>query len=126
MRRRSVTGSRLDSDLDVALVSLERFDVYWDGVFAYSRADRAWKGSREYRTFAKMLFEGWIDPRGLPNVLRFKQAGDWTNFFDNLMQSRRFGRRRISARLYRTWSRLAAYQEIAVRQCIASLGGSHA
>jgi hypothetical protein len=111
-----------DADLDVALVSQERFDYYWDGVFAYARSNRAWKGGTEYRQFVWMLFNGWIDPRGLPNVPRFKQVIRWTRFFDTLMQSRQFGSRRITARLYRTWSRLEAFQEKAVRQCVASLG----
>jgi hypothetical protein len=115
--------ARQHADLDIALVSTERFDAYWDSVFAYSRADDAWKQGQEYRRFVRMLFEGWIDPRGLPNVPSFDQANKWTSFFDGLMQSRRFGQRRISARLYRTWSRLESYQEVAVRQCIANLGG---
>ena len=110
------------SDLDVAIVSLERFDQYWDDVFSYSAADSAWKRSREYRQFVRMLFNGWIDPRGLPNVQRFDQANRWREFFNTLMQSRQFGPRRISARLYRTWFRLEAYQERAVRQCLANLG----
>ncbi|MDZ4783261.1 MAG: hypothetical protein SGJ19_23690 [Planctomycetia bacterium] len=107
--------ARENSDLDVALVSSERFDQYWDDVFAYSTTDIAWERSGSYRAFVRMLFSGWIDPRGLPNVPRFEHAARWTNFFDNLMQSRRFGPRRITARLYRTWSRLEAYQEKAVR-----------
>ncbi len=113
----------ISSDLDVSIVSPERFDIYWDDVFAYSRNDRAWQKSSQYRTFAYTLFRGWIDPRGLPDVPRFKQAERWTDFFDTLMQSRRFGPRRISARLYRTWSRLEAYQEIAVRMCLTAMGG---
>ena len=111
-----------NSDLDVAIISLERFDQYWDDVFAYSAQDGAWKHSEEYREFLRMLFNGWIDPRGLPNVPRFEQATRWSSFFAGLMQSREFGLRRISARLYRTWSRLEAYQEKAVRRCIANLG----
>lgn len=110
-----------DSDLDVAIVSLERFDHYWDAVFEYAAVDRAWKGSREFKEFMRMLFNGWIDPRGLPNVARFKRAEKWTSFFDALMHSREFGARRITARLYRTWSRLEAYQERAVRKCLAHL-----
>jgi Calcineurin-like phosphoesterase len=115
-----------NSDLDVAIVSQERFDHYWDDVFAYSVSDSAWKQSKEYKHFVRILFHGWIEPRGLPNVSRFEQATRWADFFDTLMQSRQFGQRRISVRLYRTWSRLEAYQEKAVRQCIANLGGHHA
>jgi hypothetical protein len=111
------------SDLDVALVSAEQFDVYWDSVFTYSRTNSAWHKSKRYRTFAKNLFNGWIDPRGLPPVPSFQEAARWTEFFDEIMESRRFGSRRISARLYRTWHRLDAYQERAVVKCISDLRG---
>lgn len=124
--RKRYREAKPNSDLDIAIVSQERFDRYWDGVFAYSVIDNAWKRSKRYKQFVRMLFDGWIDPRGLPNVRRFEQAARWTEFFDTLMQSRRFGPRRISARLYRTWSRLEAYQEKALRQCIADLGAHHA
>ncbi len=117
--------ARPNADLDLALVSQERFDSYWDDVFAYARHDTAWKRSSEYWEFVRMLFNGWIDPRGLPNVPRFEQATRWTDFFDTLMHSRRFGRRRISARLYRTWARLEAYQELAVRRCVNALGDTN-
>lgn len=113
---------RAHSDLDLALISSERFDRYWDDVFAYSLVAPAWKHSPEYQQFVKMLFAGWIDPRGLPSVPRFERTVQWTDFFDRLMRSRQFGRRRITARLYRTWSRLEAYQEKAVRQCMATQG----
>jgi len=114
--------ARPDSDLDVAIVSAEQFDVYWDAVFSYSVANRGWTYGKSYDRFLKMLFSGWIDPRGLPNVARFKEAADWANFFDGLMQSRKFGPRRITARLYRNWSRLEAYQDVAVRKCLANIG----
>ncbi len=126
LQRKRYREAKPDSDLDVAIVSAERFDRYWDAVFGYAASNMAWRESKEYSKFVGMLFEGWIDPRGLPTVARFKQAASWSRFFDTLMQSREFGRRRISARLYRTWSRLEAYQEIAVRQCIVHLGGPHA
>jgi hypothetical protein len=108
------------SDLDIAIVSSESFDLYWDSVFAYSRSDRAWQRTRRYRRFVAMLFRGWIDPRGLPAIRRFEDAARWVKFFDGLMQTRRFGTRRIRARLYRSWSRLDAYQEIAVQKCVTT------
>ena len=73
-------AAKPDSDLDVAIVSLERFDQYWDAVFAYSAQDGAWKRSEEYREFVRMLFHGWIEPRGLPTVPRFEQANPMVAF----------------------------------------------
>ena len=113
--------ARPGSDLDVAMVSREQFDCYWDGVFEHARSDAAWKETRNYKRFVEMLFNGWIDPRGLPKVPTFSQSQQWVTFFDALMQSRRFGRRRITARLYRTWERLESYQEIDISACHAEL-----
>ena len=118
--------ARSNSDLDIAIISHSRFDSYWDGVFAYANKDAAWKHTKEYSQFVRMLFNGWIDPRGLPAVPSFEQAVEWTKFFDSLMRTRQFGTRRITARLYRTWSRLESYQEKAVRQCIANSGDQDA
>lgn len=114
--------ARPKSDLDLALVSTDRFDDYWDRVFDYSLSDKAWQKSPAYQKFVRMLFQGWIDPRGLPSIERFDAATRWTTFFDSLMQSRVFGQRRISARLYRSWNRLELYQEKAVRQCLINIG----
>jgi hypothetical protein len=112
---------RGDSDFDIAIVSPTRFDSYWDHVFEYAMNDAAWSTSPAYKHFKSMLFKGWIDPRGLPSVTRFRQAQEWADFFDSLMSSRRFGKRRITARLYRTWGRLEAYQGKSVRQCLTIL-----
>jgi len=105
------------SDIDVAIVSQERFDDYWDRVFAYSRQAFAWRKSRRGRTFHRNLFDGWLDPRGLPTVTSFEPAERWVKFFDSLKQSRQYGLRDITARLYRTWDRLEAYQERSVTLC---------
>jgi hypothetical protein len=114
--------ARKSADFDLALVSADRFDYYWDRVFHYAKSDLAWRKTHAFRRFAWHLFHGWIDPRGLPPVPKFEQAKAWVRFFDNLMRSRRFGPRRISARLYRTWDRLEAYQEIMVRSCANEKG----
>jgi hypothetical protein len=101
------------SDIDVAIVSAERFDEYWELVFNYSRGDVAWSPTK----FKNRLFSGWIDPRFLPNTDAFVAARRWSEFFDRLMQSSKYGRRTITARLYRSWDRLEAYQERAIRAC---------
>jgi predicted nucleotidyltransferase len=104
------------SDIDVAIVSPERFDDYWDRVFDFAREDIAWSKS-EGKKFRNNLFNGWIDPRYLPNTPSFEPAERWVRFFDGLMQSQKYGRRQITARLYRTWDRLEAYQERSVIAC---------
>jgi hypothetical protein len=104
---------QVHSDIDIAIVSQDRFDDYWERVFQYSKADLAWQAKR----FKDRLFMGWIDPRFLPNTPAFGAAKKWAEFFDGLMQSRKYGRRTITARLYRSWDRLEAYQEPSVMAC---------
>ncbi len=109
------------SDIDVAMVSQNQFDYYWNGVFNYAHSNIAWRHEEHFKRFVKVLFNGWIDPRWLPRVPAFKESQDWAGFFDQLMRSRRFGRRRITARLYRSWERLEAYQSKNVNLCLAEL-----
>lgn len=81
------------SDIDIAIVSQERFDDYWDRVFAYAREVLTWRKSSRGKTFHRNLFDGWLDPRGLPSVASFEPAKQWVSFFDNLKKSRRYGLR---------------------------------
>jgi hypothetical protein len=110
------------SDLDLVVVSTRLFEQLWDAVFDYSRIALAFSKSPEGAEFQSMLFRGWIDPRGLPPGRRFELSNRWVQFFDGFGRNRRFGNRRASARVYRDWSRLAAYQQIAVDQCKRTLG----
>ncbi len=106
----------MHSDVDVAIISASLFDDYWDRVFDLARTDRGWADSNG-RKFASELFQGWIAPRELPNLKRFENGRKWAEFFDALTAQRTCGIRAISARLYRSWDRLEAYQEIMVSRC---------
>jgi hypothetical protein len=105
------------SDLDIAVVSAWLFDQLWQDVFLYSVTDRAFATSPEAKMFRDTLFAGWIDPRGLPPANRFARSREWNQFFDQLSADRQYGNRRASARVYRSWDRLCAYQQKAVEQC---------
>lgn len=109
------------SDLDLVVVSARLFDQLWDDVFDYSQTDMAYPNSPEGKKLRTMVFEGWMDPRGLPPGRRFEPAERWRRFFESPGRERRFGNRRASARLYRDWVRLAAYQQIAVDGCKRAL-----
>lgn len=106
-----------DSDVDIAIVSSDLFDAYWDRVFDLARTDRGWAHTNTGKRFAKDLFSGWITPRTLPNLPRFSNGRAWAEFFDELTATRICGIREINARLYRSWERLEAYQEIMVTRC---------
>lgn len=104
------------SDLDVAVVSAELFDHFWDAVFECVWRQRDWSMG-EGAKFTRDLFNGWFTPDNLPNMPQFARARKWAEFFDSINRERMFGFRRMSARLYRSWHRLEAYQEHMVRAC---------
>jgi len=108
------------SDVDVAVVSPGLFDSYWDSVFQRSLGGGGWinsGGNRGGKRFISDLFKGWITPRDLPNLPSFSDGRVWAEFFDGLIKQRTCGYRTISARLYRSWERLEAYQRIMVSHC---------
>jgi hypothetical protein len=105
------------SDLDLAIVSREQFDHYWDLVFEYSRTNRLWPTTRRYSAFLRELFKGWLWPRRLPPSPRFTAARAWAEFEDMLGRQSFRGLRSVGARLYRSWERLEAYQSVHVIAC---------
>ena len=106
-----------DSDVDIAIISPQLFDAYWENVFDLARTDRGWARTKTGQRFSLNLFNGWITPRKLPNLPRFSDGRKWAEFFDGLTARRTCGIREIKARLYRSWERLEAYQEIMVTRC---------
>jgi hypothetical protein len=104
------------SDVDLAIISPDRFDTYWDMVFEHWRAHRLWTKTNRYRLFVHDLFKGWIWPRQLPTA-DLKAAIAWVEFEDRLGRELFRGRRSVGARLYRSWERLEAYQAIHVTDC---------
>jgi hypothetical protein len=108
------------SDVDVAVISSVLFDSYWDRIFDVVQNDRDWAINKG-KKFSRDLFCGWLTPEELPNLPRFADSREWAEFFAKLTRERLCGRRTISARLYRSWSRLEAYQEIMVRECQSEL-----
>jgi hypothetical protein len=110
-----------EADVDIAIVWPQLFDMHWDNVFDLARTDRGWARTRVGKQFVSDLFHGWITPRKLPNLPRFKDGRAWAEFFDQLTVQRTCGVREIKARLYRSWDRLEAYQEIMVSKCRSDL-----
>jgi hypothetical protein len=109
------------SDLDLAIVSREKFDEFWDLVFEHLQSNRLWAKTKRYQRFLRELFMGWIWPRRLPPGPQFRHAVEWVEFEDRLGRERFRGLRSVGARLYRTWERLEAYQAIHVRACVHAL-----
>lgn len=106
------------SDIDIAVISESLFDEYWERVFEVVGTERNWAiAAHEGRRFSRDLFNGWVSPHELPNLPKFSKARDWAEFFDGFGRMRTFGFRRVSARLYRSWSRLEGYQAILATEC---------
>lgn len=115
-----------EADIDIAVISDSLFDDYWERVFEVVGTERNWTmDASEGRKFSRDLFNGWVSPDKLPNLPRFANARDWAEFFDSFGKMRTFGFRRVSARLYRSWSRLEGYQAIHVTECRAELEANH-
>lgn len=114
---------RPDSDLDLVVVSTAAFDQLWQELFHYEAGNRGYAVTPEAVKCRDNLFRGWIDPQGLPPVKQFARTRDWVQLFEQIGRDREYGNRRASARLYRSWDRLAAYQQVAVEQCKHNPGG---
>ncbi len=114
-RFRAITKA---SDVDVAVIADRLFDLYWDAVFDAVQSDRNW-AINGGKLFVRDLFSGWLSPHMLPSGPRFEQARAWSEFFAELTRDRLCGYRTITGRLYRSWSRLEAYQRIMVEKCQA-------
>ena len=113
------------ADVDLAIVSEPLFNQYWDLIFDQVHRNRQWATSENrHRQFVRSLFSGWISPSKLPPIPSFTISREWVEFFDFLSRSRICGIRRISARLYRDWDRLEAYQGIHVSDCKKFLKGA--
>lgn len=105
---------RPSSDLDVAVVSSQLFDLFWQRTHELSRESFEWAGSpKEGRRITKEMFQGRVKPHDLP---RETGSMEWKEFFDKLTRDDVFGRR-VSAHLYRDWYWLEAYQSVLVADC---------
>lgn len=109
-------AARIDSDIDITIVSDDLFRRYWEAVFRFYCNNHEYRSSPEYVDFAKDLARGWIMPRSLPPMRSFTDAARWVDFFHQLQSRRLHGPepRTINGKLYRSWRRLQAYQEILV------------
>lgn len=112
--RKRYTPFGEDSDLDVAIVSEGLFHDLWSAVFDYWRDNAAGLWHREVE-FKEYLFRGWIRPDYLPTSIPLSY--DWFEFFRHLTRTGRFGPYKISAGLYKSWSYLERYQQMAVAEC---------
>ncbi|MBS4067339.1 MAG: hypothetical protein KGZ62_01915 [Sulfurimonas sp.] len=103
-----------ESDLDIAIVSNNLFDRYWDEIFNKKIQTKfQWKDDKSFKDY---FFRGWINPTKIPNDLDIKN--DWFEYFRELSNSRKYGEYQINAGIYRNWQFFETYQSSAVQECI--------
>ena len=107
---------RDESDLDVAIVSVDLFDKMWWDVFEYWNEGGLWERHEEFKHY---LFRGWLRPDYLPTSLQ--SSREWFEFFRKLTATGRYGPYKISAAIYQTWQHLENYQKRAVNGCRETL-----
>ena len=119
-----------ESDIDVAVVSADLFDEFWDATFTgQSSPDWVLSGiktnSRKEQPhhLARDMFNGCIVPERLTKVRPIEAGTEWLTNFNRISQSREYGKGGVRGRLYRTWARLESYQGIMVTECNAELTG---
>ena len=101
-----------ESDIDVAVVSSQLFDIFAQATFDYRQHSPYWP---KYETFVKYMFRGWIRPDLLPPGL--VQRMRWWEFFRALTTEGRFGTYQIRAGLYKSWHYLDSYHSICIADC---------
>jgi hypothetical protein len=102
-----------DSDIDIAIVSSQLFDTYWEATYELGTDGGIlpWLGQ-----FRRYLYRGWIRPDLWPRDISFSIATEWWDFFRDLSTSGEFDNLKIRGGLYRTWSFLESYQAEAVEK----------
>ncbi|SEQ63319.1 hypothetical protein [Neolewinella agarilytica] len=103
-----------ESDLDMAIVSQELFDIIWKEVIEFSDDKALWPRSDDFKNY---LFEGWIRPDKLPPSFTFKNGKEWWEFFRKLTSKGTYGPYKIAAGLYKSWYHLERYQAVTVNEC---------
>lgn len=103
-----------ESDIDLAIISDTLFDRVWQELFDYENTQSSWptKGA-----FVQYFFRGWIRPDKFPRATSFPFSNEWTEFFRELTNSRRYGDIKISAGIYRNWKFFEDYQAICIEKC---------
>ena len=101
-----------ESDIDLAVVSSQLFDIFAEATFNYWRHSRYWP---KYETCVKYMFRGWIRPDLLPPALAHGKR--WWEFFRGLTAEGMFGTYQIRAGLYKSWHHLDSYHSICIAEC---------
>ena len=119
----------LDSDIDVAIVSLELFDNHLDRIADYQyelRESRKTVSEQElskYHNFLEYVALGWIRPDLIPDSFRldiFRQ--EWFDFFRSISYGEsEVGNYKVSAGIFKSPPHLERYQRSGMEKIARSL-----
>ena len=99
----------LASDIDVAVISNDIFNLFWNELFRWYDKYTSWNTKKQKDEFCNYLFQGWVRPDKMPNEFPLKK--EWNKFFNELTSDRLFGVNSIKVGLYKSWDHLEAYHE---------------
>jgi hypothetical protein len=100
------------SDIDVAIVSPDRFVSIWRDIFLATT-----RSSWTHEEFNSYLFRGWLRPDKFPRSEPPSVCRDWNNRVRDLTASRRFGPYDITIGMYHSWPFMERYQIMAIEDC---------
>ena len=100
------------SDIDVAIVSSEFYDLVWEDTFLHFVRQRPWPS---VQGFQKYFFRGWIRPDKLPRISPFRS--EWFDYFRTLSRDLFDSQHQVTCALYKSITFLKEYQKIAVKEC---------
>jgi hypothetical protein len=106
---------RPDSDIDVAVICPQLFDLIWDELSTYANST-PWMPWNSGRLGDYMVY-GWLRPDHFPKHVRLRRCDDWWDVFHALSADSRFGRRTIRGALYHSREHLRKYQLRGLNQC---------
>lgn len=104
-----------DSDLDIAILSNDLFNRYWNFLYEYKKTRPLWQDEKPFKNY---LFQGWIRPDKFPSPSEgIEIKKEWFEYFSELTTSGKYGDIQITAGIYKDWNFLEDYQMKAIRQC---------
>jgi hypothetical protein len=100
------------SDIDVAIVSSEFYDLVWEDTFLHFVRQQPWP---TFQDFQKYFFRGWIRPDKLPRISPFRS--EWFDYFRTLSRDLFDSQHQVTCALYKSAIFLKEYQKLAVKEC---------
>jgi hypothetical protein len=103
------------SDIDIALVSSELFNLAWNELltldFSYYKLSE--RKRQDLNDSYQTIHRGFISPERLPRS-KFKEH--WWKVFNELSNKQKYEHRKIRGRLFRNWSFVEKYYSIQIRK----------